>query len=87
MGKRTKDKGFQTAGVFKNGKHDKETGGGICQVSTTLYNAVLRADLEVVTRQPHSMPVWYVPPGQDATVSYPDLDFAFRNNRSEPIAL
>lgn len=87
LGKRTKDKGFQTAGVFKNGKHDKETGGGICQVSTTLYNAVLRADLEVVTRQPHSMPVWYVPPGQDATVSYPDLDFAFRNNRNEPIAI
>lgn len=87
LGKRTKDKGFQTAGVFKNGKHDKETGGGICQVSTTLYNAVLRADLEVVTRQPHSMPVWYVPAGQDATVSYPDLDFAFRNNRAEPVAI
>ncbi|HHT45723.1 MAG TPA: VanW family protein [Firmicutes bacterium] len=55
-------------------------GGGICQVATTLYNAVKNADLEIVERHPHSMPVDYVPRGMDATVSY-HLDFKFRNNR------
>ncbi len=61
-------------------------GGGICQVSTTLYNAVKRAKLEVVERFPHSMPVDYVPPGMDATVS-DYLDFKFRNNQDRYILL
>ena len=87
LGKRTEEKGFKRAGIFLNGHHDFDTGGGICQVSTTLYNTVLQAGLEVVKRQPHSMPVWYVPPGQDATVSYPQLDFSFRNTRKEPVAI
>jgi vancomycin resistance protein YoaR len=55
-------------------------GGGICQVATTLYNAVKNAGLEIVERHPHSLPVDYVPRGMDATVSY-DLDFKFRNDK------
>ena len=87
LGQRTEDKGFKRAGIYLNGHHDFDTGGGVCQVSTTLYNTVLQAGLDVVSRQPHSMPVAYVPLGQDAAVSYPGLDFAFRNDRDYPVAI
>lgn len=87
LGERTESKGFKRAGVYLRGRRDFDTGGGVCQVSTTLYNAVLQAGLDVVSRQPHSMPVHYVPLGQDAAVSYPGLDFAFKNDRAEPVAI
>ncbi|NLZ27787.1 MAG: VanW family protein, partial [Firmicutes bacterium] len=61
-------------------------GGGLCQVASTLYNAVLNASLEVVERTPHSRPVGYVPRGKDATVST-NIDFKFRNDTGNFILL
>ena len=87
VGKRTIQDGFKTAPVFKNGKHDMGVGGGICQVSSTLYNAALFADLQIMQRHNHSMPVAYLPVGRDATVDYGTLDLAFKNNQSTPIAI
>jgi vancomycin resistance protein YoaR len=87
VGRRTEKAGFQIAGVYKNGKHDVDVGGGICQVSTTLYNAALLADLKIVQRHNHSMPVAYVPLGRDATVDYGALDLEIENNMDHPIAL
>lgn len=85
--KRTTARGFQTAGVYVSGRHDFDIGGGICQVSTTLYNAVLLSDLKVKSRNPHSLPVPYVPLGRDAAVSFPQPDFAFENNTNHAIAI
>lgn len=87
VGRRTLAGGFKEAGVYVNGRHDTGVGGGICQVSTTLYNAVLKADLAPTQRLCHSLPVPYVPTGQDATVSFPNPDFKFKNNAPHPIAL
>lgn len=72
--------GFREAPVIYNGKLVSGVGGGICQVSSTLYNAVLRAGLEIVERRNHSLPVSYVPMGQDATFSEGYINFRFRNN-------
>lgn len=87
LGRRTKQLGYKEAGVYVNGRHDTGIGGGICQVSTTLYNAVLFADLKVTKRTNHSMPVPYVPLGRDATVSYGALDFKFANSLETPVAI
>ena len=75
------------ATVFSNGKVTEGIGGGVCQVSSTLYCAVLRADLEVIERHNHSLPIAYVPGGQDATVAYGALDFRFKNNTGAPIRI
>lgn len=72
--------GYKEAPVILNGKLVPGVGGGICQVSTTLYNAVLRSGLEIVERRNHSLPVSYVPLGQDATFSTGYINFRFRNN-------
>lgn len=87
VGKRGPETGFKVAGVYKNGKHDVDFGGGICQVSTTLYNAALVADLKIPKRQNHSMPVPYVPLGRDAAVDYNGVDLIIENNFDTPIAL
>lgn len=87
VGKRGPETGFKVAGVYKNGKHDVDFGGGICQVSTTLYNAALMADLKIPKRQNHSMPVPYVPLGRDAAVDYNGIDLVLENNLDTPIAL
>ncbi len=87
VGRRTVEGGFMVAGVYKNGKHDVDIGGGICQVSTTLYNASLFANLKIVRRSNHSMPVPYVPLGRDATVDYGSADLMFENNTDKPIAV
>ncbi|MBM7614420.1 VanW family protein [Alkaliphilus hydrothermalis] len=84
-GPRGVKEGYQEAPVILNGKLVPGVGGGICQVSTTLYNAVVRADLEVIERRNHSLPVSYVPLGQDATVSYGFIDFQFINNTQYPL--
>jgi vancomycin resistance protein YoaR len=86
VGQRTLRRGFKLAGVYLNGKHDVGVGGGICQVSTTLFNAALLADLDIVRRSNHSMPVPYVPVGRDATVSWGSPDLVLRNNYETPIA-
>ena len=77
--------GYKTSTIYLNGKLSTGVGGGICQVSTTLYNAVLRANLEVVQRRNHSLGVTYVPAGQDAMVNIGTSDFKFKNNREYPI--
>ena len=87
LGQRTTAKGFKVAGVYVSGRHDFDVGGGICQVSTTLYNAALLADLKIAARSNHSLPVPYVPLGRDAAVSYPNPDLQIVNNRETPIAI
>ncbi|MFD3448364.1 VanW family protein [Microbacteriaceae bacterium 4G12] len=72
--------GYKSAAVYVNGKVEQSAGGGVCQVSSTLYGAVLRADLSIVERSNHSAPVHYVPLGQDATVADYGPDLKFKNN-------
>ncbi|WNR44716.1 VanW family protein [Paenibacillus roseipurpureus] len=74
--------GYKEAPVILNGTLVPGIGGGICQVSSTLYNAVLRSGLEIVERRNHSLPVSYVPLGQDATFANGYINFKFRNNTS-----
>lgn len=87
VGKRTIAAGFKEAGAYVNGKSVNEVGGGICQVSSTLYNSVLRANLEIVARTNHMFTVGYVPIGTDATVSWGAPDFKFKNNRDYAIRI
>ena len=84
-GQRTTDKGYQSAGAIAAGQSIEEVGGGICQVSSTLFNAVARADLEITSRSPHAWPSTYVKIGEDATVNWPNLDFKFKNNKTTPV--
>ena len=87
VGQRTEEAGFQYAAAYDNGKVVQEIGGGICQVSSTLYNAVLSSDLQVTARTCHYFAVTYLPRGLDATVSWPGPDFKFVNNRDFPIRI
>lgn len=87
VGPRTKAAGFKDAPVFENGETVQGVGGGICQVSSTLYSAVLYADLAITSRKNHSMTVAYVPKGQDATVVYGSIDFKFKNSTEFPIKI
>ncbi|MDR3598999.1 MAG: VanW family protein [Desulfosporosinus sp.] len=80
VGPREPETGYKEAYVIVNGEYVQGTGGGVCQVSSTLYNAVLLSNLDVVERMPHAIAVGYVPAGQDATVNYPSIDFKFKNN-------
>lgn len=81
----TEENGYYAAPSYSNGKVEDSIGGGVCQVSTTLYNAVLRAELEIVERSPHSMVVSYVEPSMDAAIAGDYKDFKFRNNMEVPI--
>ena len=87
VGKRTAEAGFKVAHVYINNEVADGLGGGICQVSSTLYCAVLYANLEVLERVNHQLPVSYVPLGQDATVDYGNIDFRFRNNTGYPLRI
>ncbi|HEY3417021.1 MAG TPA: VanW family protein, partial [Armatimonadota bacterium] len=87
VGPRDKDNGFVIAPVIINGQLVPGMGGGVCQVSTTLYNAALLANLQITMRNHHSLPVHYVPLGQDATVAYGALDLRFKNTTSAPILI
>lgn len=80
VGPRTVESGYQMAIIIEGDKFVPGLGGGVCQVSSTLYNAVQQASLSVVERSHHSLSVTYVPQGQDATVAYPTLDFKFKND-------
>ncbi len=84
-GQRTEAKGYKEAIAISGGQSVPDIGGGVCQTSSTLFNAVARADLEIVDRSPHSWPSTYVAKGLDATVNWPNLDFKFRNNKDTPI--
>lgn len=85
VGPRQKINGFKDALIYVRGKIIPGTGGGVCQVSSTLYNAALLANMDILERSHHSMPVPYVPLGRDATVAYGLLDLKFRNNTSAPV--
>ena len=87
LGERTADKGYQPAGAYSDGEVVEQLGGGICQVSSTLFAAVLHTDLEIITRANHSMPVSYLPMGMDATVSWGGPEFKFKNNFAYPIKI
>lgn len=87
LGPRTVANGYRPAPAYIGGKTVDEVGGGICQNSSTLYLAALRADLEMVERTNHMYAVGYVPDGLDATVAYNALDFKFRNNTEYPLRL
>ena len=77
--------GYLPATGISNNKSVQVYGGGICQSSTTIYGAALRADMEIVTRYNHRWPSSYVPIGQDATVDYPSTDFQFKNSSDYPV--
>ena len=81
VGKRTPERGFLTAKIIEDGEFVEGTGGGVCQVSTTLYNAALLAGCEIVEYHPHSLPVSYVPPSRDAMVSGDYCDLKFTRTR------
>ncbi|MCC3355328.1 VanW family protein [Bacillus sp. REN16] len=87
VGNGSKENGYALATVIINKEFVPGYGGGICQTSSTLYNAVAKAGLEIVELHHHSKPVGYVPLGADATVAYPYLDFKFENNRPYPVIL
>lgn len=81
----TKENGYELAGSYLNGETVESFGGGICQVSTTLYNAVLNAELEITQRYSHSMIVTYVDPSADAAIAGTYKDFRFKNNYDFPV--
>lgn len=87
VGPRVPSAGFREAPVIIKGELQKGTGGGICQVSSTLYNTALLADLEIVRRTHHAFPVHYLPAGRDATVVDRAIDFKFKNRLEHPIAI
>lgn len=87
LGRRTEENGWQLATGIRDGKYVQEAGGGVCQVSTTLYNAVLMADLEVSERWHHSWPLGYVPVGRDATISTGGPNFKFKNTSQCPVVI
>ena len=87
IGNTTLERGFQLANAYSNGEVVQEPGGGVCQVSSTLFSALLQTDIEIVQRRYHSMIVTYVPYGMDATVSWDQPDFRFRNNHKYPVKI
>ena len=84
-GARTWSNGYKTAKVIVNGKYVNGEGGGVCQVSTTIYNAALISGLEIQEVHNHTYPSHYVPKGRDAAVSYGYIDLKFKNNFAHPI--
>ncbi|MGF7056713.1 VanW family protein [Brassicibacter mesophilus] len=86
-GSRDADAGYKESIVIVDGDYTSGVGGGVCQVSTTLYNALLLSNIEIVERHPHSIPASYVKHGRDAAVAYNYLDLKFRNSLDVPIYL
>ncbi len=87
LGQRTEARGYKAAGAYSDGQVVQEVGGGICQVSSTLYYAALLANLQIDLRVCHYFPVGYLPAGLDATVSWGGPDFRFTNNRDWPVKI
>ena len=85
VGRRTEKRGYKKAVIISNGSFIEGVGGGVCQVSTTLYNAVLLSGLKVTEFHPHSLPVGYVAPSFDAMVNSGSADLRFINNTRMPI--
>lgn len=87
VGERTISAGYKEAGAYAGGGVVQSVGGGICQISSTIYNTALLANLEIVDRSNHQFQTSYVPVSRDATVSWGGLDFKFKNTRSYPIKI
>ncbi|MDO5557366.1 MAG: VanW family protein [Clostridia bacterium] len=87
VGKRTLQGGYKEAAIYANGQIEQGVGGGICQISSTLYNAALLANLQITSRQNHYFKPSYASEGRDATVSWGTIDFKFKNNRTYPIKI
>jgi len=87
VGVRTPAKGYKAAKIIVRGEFSEGIGGGICQISSTLFNAADRAGLKIVERYSHSRSVPYVPPGRDATVNWGGPDFSFTNNYNQAVLI
>lgn len=87
VGERTIAAGYKEAAMYQNGEVVDGLGGGICQISTTLYNAVLYSNLEIVERRNHQFVPSYAKAGRDATVVYGSIDFKFKNTRNYPVKI
>ena len=87
VGPRNESTGYEVAGVIENGQSAQAYGGGICQVSSMIYQSVIKSDLEVIERHPHMWPSSYATVGTDAAVDWGNQDFSFRNSSEYPIAL
>ena len=87
VGERTIAAGYKDAKIYSNGEVVDGLGGGICQISSTLYNTVLLANLEITERRNHQFITSYLPAGRDATVVYGSQDFKFKNNRKYPVKI
>lgn len=89
LGTRTLANGWKMANAYVSGTTEEQAGGGVCQLSSTLYNAVVKADLEIVSRRNHSMPVSYMRKGLDATINSVGniIDFKFKNNTDSDVVI
>lgn len=87
VGERTGEKGYKAAPIFFRNETVPGIGGGVCQLSSTIYNLALITGMEIIERSNHSLPVTYVPLGRDATVNYNHIDLKFRNNTGNYILL
>lgn len=87
IGWRSAQRGFKPGPMYSGGRIVSTVGGGVCKIASVIYNAAILADQEIIERYPHSMTVPYVPPGQDATISYGTKDFKFRNKTGSPILI
>lgn len=83
----TKENGYTAGGTFIEGQLSESIGGGVCQLSTTLYNALLQTKLQITERKSHSMPVGYIPPGRDAAIAGDYKDLKFKNTTKAPVIL
>ena len=87
LGPQTYANGYKDAGIYVNGKVEQGVGGGVCQVTTTLYNAVIKSEIDIVERSNHSLTVAYVPMGMDAAIAGDYKDLKFKNTTDYPIYL
>lgn len=87
VGNTSAERGYKEAAVIRNGEVAQGDGGGVCQVSTALYIAAVKADLEIVERHPHSVPSDYAPIGLDATIVYGSFDLQLKNNTDHPMTI
>jgi len=85
VGERTEQRGYQSGPVIVGNQVESGLGGGICQVSSTLYNTILLGNINATERMHHTMPSSYVPLGMDATVDWGNIDYKFRNNLQSPV--
>jgi vancomycin resistance protein VanW len=87
LGPYTKEKGYREGPTYIGSRLTTTVGGGVCKISSTLYNLAILSNLQIIERHSHSMPVPYVPYGQDATVAYGVKDFKLRNNTDFPVMI